>query len=81
MHHPAERDATGNPFAGRFGEVSHGRHVAGRAFAEQKRGGEAERVGIVGVKIRGGGAAALVAEEMALDTHFDAFVLELKLAH
>ena len=62
VHHLGHGDSAGLPLRGGLGEAADGADVAGEFFADEKRGGETERVAIIGVEIRRKRTASLVAE-------------------
>ena len=66
VHHLGHRNTAGVPVGGGFCETANRADVACEALAEEKGGGEAERVGVVSIEIRRHGATALVAEIMRL---------------
>ena len=62
VHHLGHGDSARLPLRGGLGEAANGADVAGEFFPDEKRGGKAERVAVVGIEIRRKRTASLVAE-------------------
>ena len=64
VHHHGKRDAAAFPVLRFFGQLAHGREIAGAFVKRQHRRVVAQRVGVVGVKGGRHAAAAFVPEEV-----------------